>query len=521
MYKILVWYNGAYYTLTTANMENCSIQKEIVKDQIFARAKLEGEITFLASDFDYLLEKQNYTNYLLAKIIPDTPVVLESQTYNGYLNLFGEWDLDRKVVKLTFDVFDQYTNFLDEYDKKVDKIGGDKRLWGIEIYCYGVTHEITGFTSPPSAEHNWTYFNTVGGVHYYYKMLSPIKDVNSWDYDKSLITESSTIVEETGDYLFPIYEKMYSRKLLYPYLVKFYRTGYELNSLIEGLLPSSSYSFTQISYLGFGSNYNNIAISNKNQLINLPEQSDINRKEIEDISLKDILTMLRNYFNLSWKIVDWELIILHHDQINPGLPIHPEQYPAHDISGWDNDNNSYEYKKELVSEEKWEIEETDNIDFDGLPIIYTNYKEKTDKEYDCTKFQTNIIDAIIGINEGKDDVEISSKNYVLLALTLGNIVRENTGILSGINLTNGDMAMANLHDKYHKIGNRYDTTGKINGETATFTKTKLNKTYKFKVPFKVYDYDFDKLVKTKYGNMKIVSITEYLSGKLSELKLEY
>jgi hypothetical protein len=240
-------------------------------------------------------------------------------------------------------------------------------------------------------------------------------------------------------------------------------------------------------------------------------------------SIKQIFELMKVLFNLDWYISDNDNIcFIHPSEVNQQLP-NLTTYPWHDISSWTVQQRKLTYKSdELPYKEVWLNEKTYEYDFDGYPIRYSEAISKNQVEYDVSQWQTNLKAVLIaGDTDAIRKEKINDSGYVLIACNSSNFVIEKVGIYStDENLINGKLAITRLHDEHFKDGDRYFANGEMNNETAIFTNIRKKRQFTAKLPAFISDFNFNFLVKTGFGDMKIVSITEYLDGKFTEINLE-
>jgi len=522
MYKIQVKISGRWVQLETANLENVSITKAVENGHIFARVTVGGDLVFYSDDFNTLFD--NITSVQLeAQIYRTEPSA--TGVASGFLNLYGFWDFNRKVCELQFNVVDDYTTLFERWDEI------NTLVFALEVASVNIDSETVTLTIPSSAipgtagEHNWVYDSQTPGYKTYKKQLIDIPSP-LWDCDEALPTETSTIVEETGEYLFPVYNDKYSRAKKTTQTVILPLSNFiPVFDLLEGYLTTLNISINTAIYCPYFSRFGlqNVMIAHKSYVL------DLNKTGGNTIpTLKEILDIYKILFNLDWLIETDYLYFKHPDERTQTTPSFIT-WPKHDltnISGtnWAVELNKLQYKSdEQPFKEVWNVERSNDLDFDGMPIRYSEAISQQQIEHEMSGFQTNLKAVLVaGDEESIRKEDISEDGFVIVACNVSNNIINDAGILTPDTLhINGKLSLSKLHYNHHRTGDRYFSSGEMNGSQTAFTNIRKKTEATFKLPAFITDFSFDHLVKTGFGNMKIVSITEYCSGKLSELKLEY
>jgi hypothetical protein len=256
-----------------------------------------------------------------------------------------------------------------------------------------------------------------------------------------------------------------------------------------------------------------------------PDSSEA-AKEI-NISIKTLIDILCKMFNCAWYIdTTGNLIIEHIYYFENDLSYRiPRPYgldlTTSDFESYVLNKNKYEYKNlEIPKQEIFEFMEAETIDFKGEPIEYESACATPEKITYSVQDVTTDLEYI-----SKSPDKISDEGMVLLATeataTPGeyNLLYEN-GVITGLNLPNGHLSWANLHDTYWKY-NRYMPTGLMNATETTFLSSKkLIQRIEIQVP-ECCISTFNPLykVKTPYGDCFTEEAEYNLSTKTLKLKL--
>lgn len=522
MYKIQVKIGGSWLQLETANLENVSITKAIENGHIFARITVGGNLIFYSDDFNTLFN--NITSVQLEGQIYRTEPTATGVA-SGYLNLYGLWDFDRKVCELSFNVVDDYTMLFERWDEKdVTAIYYDVASVIVDSETVSLSIPATSIPGTGS-EHNWVYDGQTPGYKHYKKQLIEIP-APLWDCDEVLPTETSTIDPLTGEYLFPVYRNKYSRgSKVTQTVIRPLSYFLPVFDLLEQYLTNVNISINTATYCPYFSRFGleNVMFAQKSRVL---DNEAVASSKIP--SLKELLEIYKILFNLDWLIENDYLYFKHPDERQQTTPSFIT-WPKHDLTNitgqnWAAQLNKLQYKTdEQPFKEVWNVERTNDLDFNGKPIRYTEGISQNQIEYEMSNFQTNLKAVLVaGDAESIRKEDISDDGFVVVACDGSNNIINETGILAPESEhINGKLALTKLHYNHHRTGDRYFSTGEMNEIQTAFTNIRKKTEVTFKLPAFITDFSFDHLVKTGFGNMKIISITEYCSGKLADLKLEY
>ncbi|MBA2648064.1 MAG: hypothetical protein H0U75_00435 [Legionella sp.] len=176
--------------------------------------------------------------------------------------------------------------------------------------------------------------------------------------------------------------------------------------------------------------------------------------------------------------------------------------------------NKYSYDKSKMPKfEKFTCAEMLFTDFVGAQIYYDNLCVDQDassnvKERSLEFITTDLYSLFL------DPSTANKVGFVLMTndIVLGNyVVAVEQGAISGVNITNGHLSWANLHDYYHRH-DRVLITGYMNNSLITFESAKKTKEQKNIVLINCCPVDTDlitTLVKTELGDGIIKSMEEF------------
>ena len=191
-------------------------------------------------------------------------------------------------------------------------------------------------------------------------------------------------------------------------------------------------------------------------------QFSSNAASISEITFKRIMEILREMFNVYWFIDDSGNVRLEHyswfkntqsiDITNAGVSVEATRKYKH-------------VQDDVPKFERWSLVDSLNIDFVGAEIVYEGQcvNAEQEKRHDVADVSTDL-NYILGTNES-----ISINGHVLIANAYDgsySIIKD-TGSISGSEVLNAPLSIANLHDAFHRAG-RMLRTGKMNNQLTTF-----------------------------------------------------
>jgi hypothetical protein len=264
-------------------------------------------------------------------------------------------------------------------------------------------------------------------------------------------------------------------------------------------------------YIAAVAGFDKVVVWQKSDVIFANAFNNASRAEI---TLKDLLTQLRNIFNVEWDIddVSGEFFIEHISEFegSNGLDLTVPPY-SEMIEGFEN----YSYQSVPVPRREvftWMDKDVVSDYFKGEPIVYNEASATDDDlEINADKVSTDFTALVSypdssnpeGLFLGAVGVD-GSENY--LNFEDGKI--------------NGHLSFTKLHDNYWTFGRPYPV-GTLNGVLTTFDsyeRFKEQETIRIRIDIStLLSFDPSELVKTQYGWGK-VSRAEY-SAKNSELTL--
>jgi len=240
-----------------------------------------------------------------------------------------------------------------------------------------------------------------------------------------------------------------------------------------------------------------------------------------NIKLGDVLTMLKNVYNLDWIINEDNKLIIEHSlyfenggsytTATVGTDLTTLVQPANELV-WSYSTEEWEYDKAEMPEQirfKWQHKVSEP--FDGYPIdVMSAFVEKGNiKENNIGVFTSDLdyMQAISG--------EISNDGFTLLGVDITtnkvaffNIVKNAEEYWL---MQNGQLSLVYLVDKFHKY-NLPAANIKVNEAVTTATTVQRNKIQEVSFP-SLANIDPIKLIRTSLGTGKIDKIETNLSSK--------
>lgn len=288
-----------------------------------------------------------------------------------------------------------------------------------------------------------------------------------------------------------------------------------LTKIIKAICTDFDESTITSTFFTNSTNPTTNAASESNNLY-LIQNSDAKRPNASNpatkglLNFKDLMTDLYVYFQVWWYLDDNNnLVIKHQSEIEniPGINITLSPYiktTAH--------KKYIEFNKSLIYRyEKWDLNNTDTIDFVGLPIEYDELC--SGKEDPRTKTYNGQITTDLGhIQQHQDDV--SDEGFTLVAAP-GGVIQNRVGLISSRLQANEWLSISRLHNNYWRH-NRILRTGKLNGVDTTFIS--FQKIRKIQEQNIILCEDFDPLksVTTELGSAIVNEATFFpLDSKLT------
>ncbi len=276
----------------------------------------------------------------------------------------------------------------------------------------------------------------------------------------------------------PYWAYIYFKKTFYDYSL----TGLYIDYIVRPLLDCIIYVIGEICFdvsiiSEFFTNSTNpiTGIASRVDHLMLAQKSDIKRfnasnpaavvtgSDIGMVSFNELMNALYVIFQVVWFIDgSGDLNLIHISEIphNVGLDLTSVSY----LSTTEH-NKIIEFNSDLLFRyEKWEFMEANSQDFMGLPIEYDELCSAKRNENTRSYFQSIITTDLKYIQQQPD--KIADEGFVLLSTT-GGVVHHSIGKLSGQDLYNNDLSIANLHYDYWRH-NRILPTGLMNGILETF-----------------------------------------------------
>ena len=308
----------------------------------------------------------------------------------------------------------------------------------------------------------------------------------------------------------------------------------KLNDVIKALIAPY---FTDFESIFFKSNINpvsgkdlsNLLISQKSDCIGTTTDPAIKA----NTTLKDILLMLQNMFNVYWAIDDNGKFRIEHKKYwdnNGSYTIQNEVdidltlvYPTALIG-----SNEYSFEDNIPIREKFSFMESWRKDFIGVDIDYSEcIKAGSTIEYNVPVVTTDISQYLLSAYASKDGFCLfhclsetwNPTVYVWWAGSSYKIIEEK-GELSNLPYENAHLSWANLHENYWKYG-RYLPYGKMNDKQTDFDVRPLKYQKAISFPYCVSEFNPKKLIKTQIGNGIVKSASFSLKTNFITVELEY
>lgn len=313
------------------------------------------------------------------------------------------------------------------------------------------------------------------------------------------------------------------------------RTNYPLYSVIKVLLAqfssavfngSSAYSQLLYGTTSFGLNATPLLMTPKSNLL-AGEFSQPAMKAT--ITLKDVLSMLKNLFQAYWYIgTDNKFHVEHISYFKNGGSYSNSPTVGIDLTAilnsrngkpWSYHTSEYTFNKEDMPE-RYQFEWMDDVSeaFIGQPIeVLSKYvKEGKIENINISQFTTDVDYMLLAPED------ISKDGFALFACTYsGGVYSMAIGAAGGSQVQNYQLSFVNLQPVYWQ----YDLPArsvKIQGTTYTITgMMQRNKKQEINVPVGDTDADVLKLVKTDIGNGQIEKMSINLSSRMAKTTLRY
>lgn len=368
---------------------------------------------------------------------------------------------------------------------------------------------------------SWTYDYETPELSDFVNVLQDVQDFQTIlnnCYPGNLISDyykfSSVVINP--DFLIPPPPRVWYSKKTYKYnaltdvIVKM--NGFDLSSVIVKLLKITCEDFNASTLISnFFTNSLNPATGQSNELLSLYliQNSDAKRPSASNpatkgfLNFKDLMDDLYNLFQVSWDLDNNNNLILKHQseiQNVEGIDITKTPYiltTAH--------KKSVEFDKGLIYRyEKWDIQNTENIDFVGVPI---EYNELCSGKEDARSKTYNVnLTTDIGYLQQRDN-NASDEGFCLVA-TVSSIVQNRDGILSGILEANEWLSISRLQTNYWRH-NRILRNGLMNNIETTFTSSQKIRKLSEQTIILCDEFDPLKLVKTDLGDAIVTEATYF------------
>jgi hypothetical protein len=510
--------------------------------QVWVRRRLDTELIFLGADFAYLLSQFAPTNCTSLVFIVK---LSGTEKWRGKINLKkAKWDESRCTVRVKPDVIDQQSKILDIWERKENFLGFGTPITARPFIGQVICEERTDYpganppdwplSSPPvavgglpalSPSEGWTVTrNEVNGVTQvqttpialyeaqlnittrycrefvagvtpppgsgwitvsggFARTVVTILDNNKSDFDPSdnTLLQYYNVVgydTETGNQ-----SEIDNGRLLFDVVAGFISgLGLTIVSDFFQINPDAT-APSNVAYTAANANLSYLSIFQKSDVKRGDAFQNATRGET---SLKEILEMLREVFQVYWRVQGSTLRIEHVSYFS----LSNSHDFATDSPSYVKKLNQYEFEVDKLPRLEtftWP-DQTQIRDFAGVPIEYAGGcvdETLAPENHSAGPFYTDIQTA------QRQPGLVEDAGFILANLALFNgdyyFVQE-TGVLSLVRYVNGHLAWANLHDKYWRH-DRLFASGKLNGVTVTFLSSEAGKKQQeVAAPVKPLDY---------------------------------
>ncbi len=304
----------------------------------------------------------------------------------------------------------------------------------------------------------------------------------------------------------------------------------KLNDVIKELLLPY---FTDFESIFFKTNINpisgkdlsNILISQKSDCIGTTTDPAIKA----NVTLKGILSMLQNMFDVYWAIDENGKFRIEHKKYwdnNGSYTVANDVdidltvvYPIALIG-----TNEYSFEENIPIREKFTFMESWRTDFIGKDIDYSECIVSGETiEYSVPNVTTDISQYLLSAYASKEGFclfHCFSENTGVVGEENSFKVIEEKGELSNIIYENAHLSWANLHEYYWKY-DRYLPYGKMNDKQTDFEVRPLKYQKSISFPYCVSEFNPKKLIKTNLGNGIVRSASFSFKTNFITVELEY
>jgi len=269
----------------------------------------------------------------------------------------------------------------------------------------------------------------------------------------------------------------------------------------------------------------NLLISQKSDCIGTTSDPAIKA----NITLKGVLTMLQNIFNIFWAIDENGKFRIEHkkywdnngsytvdNNVDNNVDIDLTLvYPTALIG-----SNEYSFEDNIPIREKFSFMESWRKDFIGKDIDYSDCIKTGDEiEYSATIITTDIDPSLMLSYASKDGFALFHCHSDADDDGAFGIFSE-PGTISNMIYENMHLSWANLHEYYWKYG-RYLPYGKMNDKQTVFDVRPLKYQKAISFPYCVSEFNPKKLIKTNLGNGIVRSASFSFKTNFITVELEY
>jgi hypothetical protein len=537
--------------------EKSGMVKARKADQIFARITISSPLTFYSYEYTELKALADNHNRIEIRIF-----YKGVQKFTGYLDLAGDYNDNELSCSLNVTPNDRYTKILAGMDTEINAIDNDITKYDVVLNVttdVDNQYEVETGAAPTGFG---AYYSNCGLVDatawsastQYYPAVDP-PGVPTGDYQGAMncfckygtinyrCTNGNTnrrpdlnptywaplgsqlweFGQERADFQFTgsTYDPGLNLYIKASCTPSNYQNTFDncvrMFDVLEGLLNEVDATINIVETGGneYSPYLNSGAAPCDGELANLfmSDKSDIKNytapdvAQFENIKLSRMLEYYKRMFNLDWKIDDNNYFKFSHPtEVTIILPTPFADYPAHYLTTfralkWTVGNAKYKYvERKKINKERWEFEQSNSSDFDGVPIIYNNaYTDEI--VYQLNSLNCNVSRVV------KGDDTVSDDGFVIFATTKPGAdyeVVNKAGIIRPyVTLYNGKLSTSRLIQDHHTTGDRIYKKGTVNNVANTSLVIRDDKEYSgINIP--VYDpdsIDFDYLIETEMENI--------------------
>ncbi len=511
MYKVNIQLATGWHEMQNYSLEGCSLVRYRHDETLRQRDKLTGNVKFFGDDATLLAGQTAY--YLNCQVITDSQIVLY-----GRFAINRNYDINEHYIILTFDENDNYTNILRDIDKDFGARAKGITLpytTYLDVINYGAIRDATVptptdyslcdliYTVP-----NWdssiayiaaneivqdevwegkdidTTFARFAGLNYVAVRANVNSEPSLTNADWVNILDVSIFKQERSDYFIDGWA--YEEDLQYYYTASCTTRG--ITVILNGydLFLTLSYIISGLGYTVDKDNYLNYIKDN------YPDQVGVlvyYGEAGKELSLKDCIDIYKYLFNVEWVLDGNEFMFKHPSEVNLAVPEPYASYPAYYIDrnlgkDWSSSRFIADVKTQIYKEEFKAGKSEDDIIYD------TPFEDVFTREL-AAEF-----DISYGLQEA-NDVE--------------RVICFYTGT------TATEIVQVDQITEHYNYDRPY-AIGEINGIEYEFVKS-YTVDCTITIPYSRQNLiDFDYLIKTSFGDLRVNEINVNLQNANSTIK---